>query len=166
MPMEEQSAPPDDSLGLANAELTERLAHAMAATAHAYVVALVRELARRGYDDLTPSSARLLSRIEATGSRATSLAKILGRTKQAIGQTVTELELRGYVERVADPRDARARLIRRTPRGTQVLAAGSEIRRDLDEMMVAALGTDELQQLEHGLAKVIASFQASRPARI
>ena len=156
---------PNDSLGLATAELTERMAHAMASAAHAYVVALVRELAKRGYDDLTPSSARLLSRIDADGSRATTLAQILRRTKQAVGQTVIELELRGYVERVADPLDARARLIRRTSRGAEALAAGVEIRRQLDAMTNEALDTNELLAIERGLEKLSAMIRSDDPGK-
>src|SRR5919199_2989010 len=51
------------------------------------------------------------------GSRLTELAERSGITKQAVGEAVAELEQLGYVERVPDPSDGRAKIIRLTPRG-------------------------------------------------
>lgn len=158
--MDNPNSSNSDSLGLGSAELAERVAHAMSATANAYVQTLVRELAERGFDDLTPNSVRLLSLIDGDGSRSTHLAQRLRRTKQAVGQTVTELELRGYVERARDPRDARARLIQRTGRGDAVLEAGLDIKRDLDAMVVAAIGMEELHGLARGLQRLTALFRS------
>ena len=46
------------------------------------------------------------------GSRLTELAERSGITKQAVGEAVAELERLGYVERVPDPSDGRAKIIR------------------------------------------------------
>jgi DNA-binding MarR family transcriptional regulator len=51
------------------------------------------------------------------GSRLTDLADSAGMTKQAMGDLVNQCEAWGLVTREADPRDARARLIRFTPTG-------------------------------------------------
>src|SRR5919112_5172516 len=69
-------------------------------------------LAAAGYDDFTPAQARVFQRIGATGTRLTELAEQAQVTKQSAGFLVDQLEKAGYVERVPDPTDARARLIR------------------------------------------------------
>ena len=48
------------------------------------------------------------------GSRLTDLADRSGLTKQAVGEAVAELERKGYVERVPDPLDGRAKIIKLT----------------------------------------------------
>ena len=42
-------------------------------------------------------------------------------THQSMGELVRTLEARGYVERVADPHDGRARLVRLTAKGRQMV---------------------------------------------
>ena len=163
--MDDRTELPSDSLGLASAERTERMAQAVASAARAYVMAMVTELAQHGFDDLTPSSVRLLSRIDADGSRASALARTLGRTKQAVGQTVVELELRGYVDRLADPHDARARLIRCTTRGKDVLVAGVKIREDIIANARDTLDADELLTIERGLEKLTSMLRSEDRGR-
>ena len=67
--------------------------------------------------DLTLAQARLLQRLDRQGSRLTALARAAQVSKQAAGFLVDELARGGYVERVADPTDGRARLIRIAARG-------------------------------------------------
>src|SRR5215510_8733281 len=59
----------------------------------------------------------LLPHVDLEGTRLTVLAKRLGVTKQAAGQLVDELEQFGMLERVADPADARAKLVKFSRRG-------------------------------------------------
>src|SRR5262245_61568419 len=68
------------------------------------------------------------------GSRLTTLAERAGMSHQAMGEMVTELIGNGYLERVPDPEDGRARLIRPTQRGRAELArAAQELRRLHDQ---------------------------------
>ena len=57
--------------------------------------------------------------IDPTGTRLTVLAARAGITHQAMAQLVSELEERDIVERVADPSDGRARLVRLTDEGRE-----------------------------------------------
>jgi len=84
-------------------------------------------LAERGFDDLTPAQARVFQRIADRGSRVTDLAEQAGITKQTAGFLVDQLERAGYVERVPDPDDGRARLVRITERGARSVAASAGI---------------------------------------
>jgi DNA-binding MarR family transcriptional regulator len=72
-----------------------------------------------GYD-ITVAQARLAARVGEDGSRLTDLAEQAQITKQSAGFLVDQLERAGYVERVPDPRDARARLVRLGERGLGV----------------------------------------------
>ncbi len=57
------------------------------------------------------------------GSRLTELAQSAGMSKQAMGDLVDQCEAWGLVTRVADPLDARARLVQFTPIGLAWLQA-------------------------------------------
>lgn len=54
----------------------------------------------------------LFPHIDLAGTRQTELARRLGVTKQAVGVLVDELVAMGALERVPDPADGRARLVR------------------------------------------------------
>ncbi|MDT7784100.1 MAG: hypothetical protein QOF58_2519 [Pseudonocardiales bacterium] len=64
--------------------------------------------------EVTLAQARLLQRIGPDGTRLTELADAAQVTKQTAGFLVDQLEKLGYVERVPDPSDGRARLVRVT----------------------------------------------------
>lgn len=81
------------------------------------------DLAERGYPDLRPGHAALFLAIDRrTGSRITELAEEARLTKQGMMALVDDLEARGYVRRVADATDARAKLVRLTARGRRAAA--------------------------------------------
>ena len=63
---------------------------------------------------------RIAARIDPGGSRITRLAAAAQVTKQTAGFLVEQLEAAGYVEKVPDPTDGRARLVRLTPRALRV----------------------------------------------
>src|SRR3954453_19476643 len=69
-----------------------------------------------GYD-ISLAQARLFQRLDRNGSRLTPLAEAAQMSKQAAAFLVGDVGAGGYVERVRDPTDRRARLIRITPRG-------------------------------------------------
>ncbi len=69
----------------------------------------------------------MFGNIEAEGMRLTELAERAGMTKQGVGEAVTDLEGLGYAERVADPSDGRAKIIRLTARGAAAQRAAFEI---------------------------------------
>ena len=72
---------------------------------------VVAAMRAAGYD-VTPAQARLAQRIDPAGLRLTELAERAQVTKQTASLLVAALEAQGLVERVPDPADGRARLIR------------------------------------------------------
>src|SRR5919205_1472213 len=84
---------------------------------------LLAGLSERGYDDVRPGHAALFMTIDRrTGTRLTELARRAHMTKQGMMLLVDDLEERGYVRRVPDPEDARAKLVRLTARGRRYVA--------------------------------------------
>ena len=61
--------------------------------------------------DIRASHLNLFPHIDLEGSRLTDLATATGITKQAVNQLVNDLEAMGFIERLADPEDGRAKLI-------------------------------------------------------
>jgi DNA-binding MarR family transcriptional regulator len=123
-----------------------------------YVAA--RSLEARAYDalvaagatDVTPAQARLMAQVDPDGTRVVTLAARARTTKQSAAFLVDQLERGGYVERVADPRDGRAKLVRLTPRGRAIGdAADAEVARALTEWE-EHLGPTRMRRLEETMA--------------
>ena len=104
-------------------------------------------LAAAGFEDLTPAQARVLARIAAAGSRLTDLAAQAGITKQSAGFLVDQLERGGYVERVPDPADGRARLVRIAERGARSVEASRGIVAEVEAEWTAHIGVRRMAQL-------------------
>jgi DNA-binding MarR family transcriptional regulator len=76
------------------------------------------------------------------GSRLTDLAERSGLTKQAVGEAVAELERKGYLQRVPDPEDGRAKIIRLTERGQEACVTGHHLFEETEREWVEQLGED------------------------
>ena len=104
-------------------------------------------VAAAGITDITLAQARIAARIARDGSRVSDLAEQARVTKQSAAALVEQLEKAGYVERVPDPTDGRARLVRLTPRSQRIAeVADAEVERVLAEW-ADLVGEDRLQQL-------------------
>jgi DNA-binding MarR family transcriptional regulator len=90
------------------------------------------------------------------GVSASELGRRLGVSKQAAGKTIEGLEREGYVERVADPDDARSKIIRLTPRGEQVRQLAFETFAALRARWEERLGPEKLAAIEEGLREMTA----------
>ena len=66
----------------------------------------------------------LFPHIDFAGTRQTTIAAALGVSKQAVGPRIDELEAWGIVERVPDPSDGRARLVRFSAQGRLAMMRG------------------------------------------
>lgn len=104
-------------------------------------------LAAAGFDDFTPAQARVFQRIAPGGSRLTDLAEQAQITKQSAGFLVDQLERAGYVERVPDPTDARARLVRVAARGAQAIPQAARIVAEVEAEWADHLGAERLARL-------------------
>lgn len=104
-------------------------------------------VAAAGFTDLTLAQERIAARVGPQGTRVSELAEQARVTKQTAAFLVEQLEAKGYLQRIPDPRDRRARLVRLTPRADQaVSAANAGVEQALLEW-AEHVGTDRLQRL-------------------
>ena len=75
---------------------------------------LFTRLTELGFAELRPAHGCVFANIDDGGSRLTDLAERSGFTKQSVGEAVADLERLGFVERVRDPADGRAKIIQLT----------------------------------------------------
>ncbi len=101
--------------------------------------------------DVTLAQGRIAARIGPEGTRLTELAAQAQVTKQTAGVLVDQLERAGVVERVADPDDRRARLIRFTELGRQAVAIGNAEAAAVEKEWAELLGARRMAALRDAL---------------
>src|SRR4051794_32675919 len=101
----------------------------------------------------------LLPHIDLDGTRATEIARRAGITKQAVGQLVDDMVALGMLERVPDPDDGRAQLVRFTDDGIAQLLAGIDVLEVIEVELGAALGVGTLERLQRDLTKLIPALE-------
>jgi DNA-binding MarR family transcriptional regulator len=111
-------------------------------------------LADAGFADLSVAQGRIAARIGPAGTRVTELAEQAGVTKQTAGYLVDQLERAGYVRRVPDPSDARARLVRIAERGLAVREVARAAEAEVEAEWTAHLGPRATGQLRRALTRL------------
>lgn len=105
-----------------------------------------------GITDITLAQARVAARIGPHGTRVSDLAEQARVTKQSAAFLVEQLEANGYVERVPDPTDRRARLVRLTSAADEVVAAANAAVEEALTEWADHVGRDRLEALHEVLA--------------
>jgi DNA-binding MarR family transcriptional regulator len=113
-----------------------------------------RELTEAGFADLRPTHGCAFRFIGPEGLRLTDLANLADITKQSAGEIVTDLERNGYVERVPDPADKRAKLIRLTTRGEEAQRVGFTLLAELEQRWAERYGVADLAALRETLEAI------------
>jgi DNA-binding MarR family transcriptional regulator len=111
-------------------------------------------LAERGHPDVRPPHGNVFQYLDDAGTRVSVLAQRAQITKQSMAELVAHLERHGYVERVPDPTDRRAKLVRSTPRGREVFAIAREFVRDLEAEWTERLGDEKMRRLRELLREL------------
>ena len=111
-------------------------------------------LADAGYADFTIAQARIVQRIGPAGTRLTELAEQAQVTKQTAGFLVDQLERAGYVERVPDPTDGRARLVRIARRGMTATVLANRVAAEVEAEWTAHLGERRMAALRRALSQL------------
>ncbi|MGD1205181.1 MarR family winged helix-turn-helix transcriptional regulator [Mycobacterium seoulense] len=112
--------------------------------------------AAAGLDGIRPAQAVALVPLAAGGLHASDLADRLHVSRQAVAQAITGLERHGYVTRVPNPLDARARIIELTPRGRHALRVMRSSAVDLEGRWERILGRRRLAELRETLQMLLA----------
>jgi len=124
---------------------------------------LHRRVAEAGYTDIRPGHGCVFGYIAPEGSRLTDLAERAGMTKQSVGEAASDLEKRGYLERVPDPNDGRAKIIRLTDRGREAQAIGRGLIADIEADWAERFGADRIAALRDALETVAAEQLRTAP---
>ncbi|OBK45347.1 MarR family winged helix-turn-helix transcriptional regulator [Mycobacterium sp. 1081908.1] len=113
--------------------------------------------AAAGLDGIRPAQAVALVPLAAGGLHASDLADRLKVSRQAVAQGIASLERHGYVTRVTDPADARARIIELTPRGRQALRVMRSNAVALESRWAELLGPRRLGELRDTLEMLLSA---------
>ena len=115
---------------------------------------LFAAMSAAGFDDITLAQGRLAARIGPRGTRLTDLAEQALVTKQTAGHLVDQLERAGYVRRVPDPTDARARLVQIAERGEALVALSRQVETEVETEWTAHIGDESSAQLRAALERL------------
>lgn len=97
-------------------------------------------LAERGFEGVRPAHGAIAQHIADRGSRVTELAALAQVSKPTVVYLVDDLERLGYVERLRDPSDGRAKLVRLTDRGVRAQAQARDIVAGIERDWSAVVG--------------------------
>lgn len=148
----------DDAVSESSAKHAERAVPALVQLlARSGAERLRADFAAYGLPALRPVHALLLVPLLGGGRHASSLAADLGVTRQAVAQVVATLERDGYVQRVTDPGDARAKLVCLTPRGRAALRAMRASTRAAEDAWRQRLGAERLAEFRATLLTLLAA---------
>ena|SRR5437764_1433275 len=125
---------------------------------------LNRRLGEAGYSDIRQTHGCVFGNIAPEGTRLTDLADRAGMTKQAVGEVVTDLEGLGYAERVPDPSDGRAKIIRLTPRGREAQRFGYDTIAAIERDWAERYGAERVAALKSLLIDALSGEAALRDA--
>ena len=108
---------------------------------------LLQRLNEAGFDDLRPSHSAVFLPLTERPRRITELGDFAQTTRQAAWEMVAYLEERSYVERVPDPTDKRATLVRLTPLGQRAVEVADGLIVEIEEGWSKVVGARRFAQL-------------------
>lgn len=135
---------------------------------YTYGIAMRDALAEGGFDDVPKNGLYVLGGLAlgAGGVPLGQLIKELRISKQAAGQLVDALVLRGYLARLPDADDRRKLTVTLTERGRAAAAIQMAAREKIDAELIARVGEEDVRRTRRVLAALIdIGHEAGLPAR-
>jgi DNA-binding MarR family transcriptional regulator len=127
--------------------------------------ARIREdVAAAGYDDLSSAHFTILQNPTPDGCRPTELAARGQMTKQAANRLIRHLERRGYLRVEPDPTDQRARIVRLTARGWELIATVRASVEEIEREWSHQLGRRRFEALRNTLKELSGVGRSSTTA--
>jgi DNA-binding MarR family transcriptional regulator len=111
-------------------------------------------LAERGFANFRPAHGTIGQHIADRGSRVTELAQLAQVSKPTVVYLVNDLERLGYVERIPDPTDGRAKLVQLTDRGARAQREARKIVAEIERDWGNALGGRDFAALRKLLERL------------
>jgi DNA-binding MarR family transcriptional regulator len=119
---------------------------------------LHQRFAERGHAQVRPPHGNVFPFLDDAGTRVSVLAERAQITKQSMAELVAHLERHGYVERIPDPADRRAKLVRATARGEELYAIAREFVAEIDAEWTHRLGKAKMRHLKELLEELNAGL--------
>lgn len=108
-----------------------------------------------GFMDLRPAHTPVFQYLLPDGDHVVDLAARAQTTKQAMGYLVDYLEKAGYLERVLDPNDRRAQIVRRTSKGRMVNQIARETVEKVQKEWAQVIGEEKMAMLLNTLRELV-----------
>jgi DNA-binding MarR family transcriptional regulator len=128
------------------------------AARNVYASAIRKALAENGFDDIPRNGIYVMGALAKTGVPLSKIIRDLGVSKQAAGQLIDTLVLRGYLERTADDEDRRRLTITLTERGRAVIAVSSPVVEGLETELRNRVGAEYVAHARAPLGALITSY--------
>jgi DNA-binding MarR family transcriptional regulator len=115
------------------------------------------ELEKTEFTDVRPTHGCVFRFVRDEGMRPSRLAELANMTKQSVGEIVADLADRGYVERLPDPADRRAKLICLTDKGRRAQRTGFRLIAEVERRWVERYGAERIAALRDVLEEIVAA---------
>lgn len=116
-------------------------------------LALAR-IAERGHAEVRAAHGVVFQYLDDEGTTVSTLAERAQVTKQAMAELVLHLERHGYLTRVPDPGDRRAKLVLPTDQGREVIAIAQELVPEIEGRLRQTMGADRMSVLRDDLEAI------------
>lgn len=126
---------------------------------------VARASAEFGIPGLRAAHMQVIPHLDLSGTRATEIARRMGISKQAVGELLDEIEAFGVIERIPDPTDGRARIVRFTERGRAGLLVGLGVLAGIEAELAARIGADTVARLKADLSVALPTIEAMAAER-
>lgn len=115
---------------------------------------IARGLVAHGYGSIKPAHITVYANIDLNGTRISDLAERANMTVQGMGQLVSDLEALGFLLRVRDPVDSRAKIVTFTNSGWRLMVTSFQVLREIEAEFEATIGPRELKRLRSVLSRM------------
>jgi DNA-binding MarR family transcriptional regulator len=112
---------------------------------------LIRALHAAGWPEITRAHSLVFAQLDTGGTRTAEIARRAGVSRQAVHQTVQELQRLGLVTLVPDPTNRSAKLVVPTERGRDSIRVAKATLADLEGALAQRLGGQRVQALRTAL---------------
>ncbi len=118
-------------------------------------------LHQRGHPLIRPSHATVFANLSEGAVRVTELAERAHVTQQAMGKMLKEMERIGYIVRDVDGSDRRAKKIRPTQRGLELMRDSVVAVEEVRQFYANQVGEEALNDLEASLSRCVGRLDLS-----
>lgn len=136
-------------------ELIDHIGFDLWRAAQAWKSVYEAEMVQRGFTWFGEARSSLVPHIPPEGIAQTLLVTKAGISKQAVQQHLDDLVRDGVVERVADPADARRKIVRYTAKGVEALHVANEVKREIEARYRSGIGQQGFDALSGALSFIV-----------